>query len=85
VNGFDTRFVGWGGEDTDIATRLRRAGLRCGWPGAQATVLHLWHPVKRGETSSNTPLVRETETSTRVEAVQGLRELVAEPSDQVNA
>jgi GT2 family glycosyltransferase len=85
VNGFDTRFVGWGGEDTDIATRLRRAGLRCGWPGAQATVLHLWHPVKSGETSSNTPLLRETETSTRVEAVQGLRELVAEPSDQVNA
>jgi GT2 family glycosyltransferase len=77
VNGFDMRFEGWGGEDVDLATRLRRNGLRCGWPGAQATVLHLWHPLKKGTTGSNTPLLRETEVGTRVEAVVGLRELVA--------
>jgi glycosyltransferase involved in cell wall biosynthesis len=78
VNGFDMRFVGWGGEDVDIAVRLRRLGLRCGWPGPRATLLHLWHPVKKGKTKSNTPLLRETEASTRVEAVEGLGELAAE-------
>jgi glycosyltransferase involved in cell wall biosynthesis len=85
VNGFDARFVGWGGEDVDIAVRLRRLGLRCGWPGPRATMLHLWHQPKKGRASSNTPLVRETEESTRTEALQGLRELAAELRDQVRA
>jgi glycosyltransferase involved in cell wall biosynthesis len=85
VNGFDTRFVGWGGEDVDVAVRLRRVGLRCGWPGPRATVLHLWHPPKKGTVRSNTPLVRETEASARTDAVQGLRELEAELGDQLRA
>jgi GT2 family glycosyltransferase len=78
VNGFDMRFTGWGGEDVDLAIRLRRAGLRCGWPGAKATLLHLWHQERKGQTSSNKPLVEETESSSRAEAVMGLRELAAE-------
>jgi GT2 family glycosyltransferase len=78
VNGFDLRFVGWGEEDVDMAVRLRRAGLRCGWPGPRATLLHLWHPLKRETSSRNTPLLRETEASERIEAVEGLRELAAE-------
>src|SRR5262249_6629244 len=48
VNGFDMRFVGWGGEDRDIAARLRMAGIRCGWPGPRATMLHLWHEPQKG-------------------------------------
>jgi GT2 family glycosyltransferase len=75
VNGFDMRFTGWGGEDVDVATRLRRAGLRCGWPGAQATMLHLWHLERKGAMSSNTALVAETASSERIESVEGLREL----------
>lgn len=78
VNGFDMRFEGWGAEDADIALRLRRLGIRCGWPGPQSTLLHLWHPQRRGTTSSNLPLLQETERSDRVEAVVGLRELAAE-------
>jgi GT2 family glycosyltransferase len=78
VNGFDMRFVGWGGEDVDIATRLRRAGLRCGWPGARATLLHLWHPERKGRASPNRRLVEDTKSSLRVEAVEGLRELAAD-------
>ena len=78
VNGFDMRFVGWGTEDVDIAIRLRRLGLRCGWPGPDATMLHLWHPSQRGAAKSNVPLRRETEQSARIEAVEGLRELAAE-------
>lgn len=78
VNGFDMRFTGWGGEDVDLATRLRRTGLKCGWPGAQSTVLHLWHPERKGGTTSNAGLVRETAASARVGAVEGLRELARE-------
>lgn len=82
VNGFEMRFTGWGGEDVDIAIRLRRAGLRCGWPGPKATMLHLWHPERKGQTRSNADLVREATAGTRVEAVSGLRELARELSQR---
>jgi GT2 family glycosyltransferase len=80
VNGFDLRFENWGGEDEDIAARLRRAGLRCGWPGPKATMLHLWHEPKPGTMPPNKELVRESLASDRVEAVEGLRELAAQES-----
>jgi hypothetical protein len=82
VNGFDMRFEGWGGEDEDLAARLRRAGLRCGWPGSRATLLHLDHAPNRGRYPSNQPLVRETLASTHVEARLGLRELRAELAER---
>ena len=47
VNGFDMRYEGWGEEDIDLAVRLRRLGLRCGWPGPQGTLLHLWHESRK--------------------------------------
>jgi hypothetical protein len=78
VNGFDMRYVGWGGEDEDLATRLRRLGLRCGWPGPRASLLHLWHPVRKGKTPSNALLLEATRTAAHVDAVVGLRELAAE-------
>jgi glycosyltransferase involved in cell wall biosynthesis len=77
-NGFDMRYESWGGEDVDLAVRLRRLGLRCGWPGPAATLLHLWHPPRKGTMQSNQPLVDETELATHVEAFEGLRELRAE-------
>jgi glycosyltransferase involved in cell wall biosynthesis len=85
VNGFDLRFGSWGGEDVDLAVRLRRAGLRCGWPGAGATLLHLWHAKRKGREKSNTPLLDETTQSDRIEAVVGLRELAAELAAQQSA
>jgi glycosyltransferase involved in cell wall biosynthesis len=78
VNGFDTRFVGWGDEDVDLATRLRRFGLRCGHGGADAVPLHLWHESRRDAVRRNWSLLKETEQSDRVEAVEGLRELAGE-------
>ena len=74
VNGFDMRYEGWGEEDIDLAVRLRRLGLRCGWPGPQGTLLHLWHETRKGE-RPNRPLVEEARATDRVEAVSGLRQL----------
>jgi glycosyltransferase involved in cell wall biosynthesis len=77
VNGYDARFAGWGGEDVDMAVRLHRAGLRCGWPGPQATLLHLWHETRTPSVRPNDRLLAETRSSQRVEAVDGLRQLVS--------
>jgi GT2 family glycosyltransferase len=85
VNGFDLRFEGWGGEDVDLAVRLRRSGLSLGWPGPRSTLLHLWHEPMLRRTASNKPLVEETRASARIEAVAGLRELVPQAGDQVRA
>jgi GT2 family glycosyltransferase len=76
ANGFDMRFEGWGGEDVDLAARLRRDGLTCRWPGPAATVIHLWHPPRKGD--SNADLLAETRAGSHVRAKSGLRELEAE-------
>ncbi len=82
VNGYDARCVrSTDGEDQDLAIRLRRSGLRCGWSGPASTVLHLWHPLPNDRTGGPPPLFRETEAGTHVEAVVGLRELAAELGD----
>ena len=44
VGGFDEGYVGYGGEDTDWAMRLRRAGGRLWWLRG-ATAFHQHHPV----------------------------------------
>lgn len=77
VNGYDMRFEGWGEEDVDIATRLRRIGLRCGHAGPDATLIHLWHRTDTPEQRRNWDLLQEVERSESVEAVPGLRELAA--------
>jgi len=46
VNGYDENFVGWGGEDTDFAIRMVRAGFRGTSVIKTARVLHLWHPTE---------------------------------------
>jgi glycosyltransferase involved in cell wall biosynthesis/GT2 family glycosyltransferase len=86
ANGYDTRFVGWGEEDVDLAVRLRRLGLRCGHAGPRATLFHLWHPTRKEHGRPNWWLLQETERSDRLEAVEGLRELAAELGEaQVSA
>jgi glycosyltransferase involved in cell wall biosynthesis len=81
VNGYDARCTrSTDGEDQDLAIRLRRSGLRCGWPGPAATLLHLWHPERLDRADRKDRLFRETEASSRVEAVVGLRELAGQVS-----
>lgn len=78
VNGFDMRYVGFGEQDVDLAVRLRRLGLRCGFAGPRSTLLHLWHPVRRARGRATWWLLQETLASGHVEAPLGLRELAAE-------
>ena len=44
VGGFDETFVGYGGEETDFAERLRDAGVPL-FRVRQARAVHQWHPV----------------------------------------
>lgn len=44
AGGFDERFIGYGGEETDFARALEDAGLTLAWLGA-ARAVHQWHPV----------------------------------------
>lgn len=74
ANGFDMRYEQWGEEDVDLAVRLQRLGSRCGWPGPQGTLLHLWHETRKGE-RPNAALLEETRASDRVEAVRGFAQL----------
>jgi hypothetical protein len=64
------RLGGWDGEDVDIAHRLKVAGLRCGWPGPDASVLHLWHPYRKQPV--------RVPRSDAVEAANGLSQLASE-------
>ncbi|MDH4177215.1 MAG: galactosyltransferase-related protein [Thermoleophilia bacterium] len=77
VNGYDMRYEAWGGEDIDLAMRLRHNGLRCSWPGPSATLFHLWHPSRKHE-KRYLSLLRECRDQRRVEAIVGFRELAAE-------
>jgi len=43
VNGFNEDFVGWGREDSELAVRLFRYGLRCKRHPFMAVCFHLWH------------------------------------------
>jgi glycosyltransferase involved in cell wall biosynthesis len=75
VNGYDLRYTGWGDEEVDLTVRLWRIGLRCGHAGPRATPIHLWHPSREVRERPNWWLLQETQQSSRVEAVEGLREL----------
>jgi GT2 family glycosyltransferase len=78
ANGFDMRFVGWGEQDVDLAVRLGRLGLRCGYAGPDSTMLHLWHPSRMTVERETWHQLQETLQSDRIEAVAGLRELANE-------
>ncbi len=44
VNGFDQKFLDWGGEDDDLRVRLIQAGLTIRSIRDRAHTYHLWHP-----------------------------------------
>lgn len=50
VNGYDEKFVGWGGEDVDLGIRLAIIGIYGRSVIRSARVLHMWHPNEPGST-----------------------------------
>ena len=79
VDGFDNSFVGWGYEDSDLAVRLMRAGVRRKDGRFATGVFHLWHPWNdRAQVSANRERLDETIGSTRVAALRGLSALATD-------
>lgn len=75
VNGFDMRFDGWGDQDVDLAVRLSRSGLRCGYAGPRSTMLHLWHESNEPLDRPTWGLLQATIEGDRTRAVEGVQEL----------
>lgn len=81
VNGFDERFVGWGLEDSDLAVRLIRAGVRRKEGRFAAPCLHLWHPEsQRDRLADNDALLTRVMEEGRTRAERGLAELAGSDS-----
>jgi glycosyltransferase involved in cell wall biosynthesis len=83
VDGFDSTFNGWGFEDSDLAVRLIRSGVRRKDGRFATGVVHLWHPENdRSRMSENRVRLDAVIRDTRMRAQHGLSELApSAPSD----
>lgn len=73
VDGMDEAFSGWGYEDSDLAVRLIRAGVRLKDGRFAVPVLHLWHPENdRSKQAENWRRFETSLNSTRIRATCGL-------------
>lgn len=72
VNGFEERFVGWGGEDADFVTRLLHRGSAKRRLRFAGIVYHLDHPLAP-RTDGNDSLVADTIRAGRIEALDGVK------------
>jgi glycosyltransferase involved in cell wall biosynthesis len=79
VDGFETSFVGWGLEDSDIVIRMIRAGMKRKDGRFATGVLHLWHKeADRSQLAAHRAKLDELLTSDRVRALCGLSALEPE-------
>ena len=73
VNGFNTDFAGWGREDSELAVRLYRLGLRRKGQPFRAACFHLWHPEHaRDRLERNDNLLRDAMASKAYACKNGL-------------
>src|SRR4051812_39442388 len=73
INGFDEAYIGWGGEDSDIGSRLYHLGRPRKFVYGRAIVYHLNHsPLSRDKFQNNTARLEETLRSRRIRCEQGL-------------
>ena len=80
VDGLDEAYSGWGLEDSDLAIRLVRAGIRHKSARFAAPVLHLWHRENdRGSLPENRQRLDEVIRSHRIRAVKGLSQYLEQP------
>ena len=76
IDGFDTSYVGWGLEDSDLIVRLFHAGVRRKDGRFATGVLHLWHPqFDRTGLPDNQQRLDQVLASNRIAAKQGLSSL----------
>ena len=76
IDGFDSSYVGWGLEDSDLLIRLLRSGINRKDGRFSTGVLHLWHPLADPSLlSANQALLDAIQHSDRIRAVNGLSSL----------
>jgi len=76
VNGFDSRYVGWGREDSDLVQRLLNRGTRKLKLKFAAVQYHLYHSdIDRNRLTHNETLLSETKDGHRLWAEEGLNDL----------
>jgi glycosyltransferase involved in cell wall biosynthesis len=76
VDGFETSFVGWGLEDSDIIIRMIRSGVKRKDGRFATGVLHLWHPeADRSQLAAHRAKLDELLKSDRVRSLRGLSAL----------
>jgi glycosyltransferase involved in cell wall biosynthesis len=76
VDGFETSFVGWGLEDSDIVIRMIRAGVKRKDGRFATGVLHLWHQdADRSQFDANQEKLDALLQNDRVRALSGLSAL----------
>jgi glycosyltransferase involved in cell wall biosynthesis len=73
VNGFDESYIGWGGEDSDIGSRLYHLGCPRKFVYGHAIVYHLNHPqLSRNSFGDNSARLQETLRLKRIRCEKGL-------------
>lgn len=73
VNGFDEEYSGWGGEDSDLGTRLYHLGRPRKFVYAHAIVFHLNHPMTpRSQAAQGFARLDETIRSGKIRCARGL-------------
>jgi len=78
VDGFDATFSGWGLEDSDLAIRLMRHGVRRKDGRFATGVLHLWHPENdRSQLPDNERRLEAVMRVARIRAQRGLSVIAA--------
>ena len=76
IDGFDSSYVGWGLEDSDLLIRLLRSGINRKDGRFSTGVLHLWHPLADPSLlSANQALLDSIQHGDRIRAVNGLSSL----------
>lgn len=78
LDGFDSSYTGWGLEDSDLAIRALRAGLRHKSGRFATAVIHLWHPKGSADVGdANGDRFERLILSNRIKAERGLSHIRA--------
>jgi glycosyltransferase involved in cell wall biosynthesis len=80
VNGFDEKYIGWGGEDSDVGIRLYHLGRPRKFVYGRAVVYHLNHPMLgRAQTEAVRQRLAETIQSNKIRCQRGVEQYLARP------